>query len=174
MTLLYFHDHFSLHDTGQHPECVARIQSINRMLQESGLANRCECPSWEPADPSQVALTHGLSYIDQVSEFSANGGGMIEADTVVSGKSYEVALSGSGAVIDAANRVVTGSDERALCLIRPPGHHALKMRPMGFCLFNHVAVAANLCAVAVGTETDLARSFTLLRSGKPSSSPASP
>lgn len=143
MTLLYFRDQFADHDTGQHPESVARMHSILEMLAETGLPDSCVCPDWGPAAPSQVSLTHGVSYIDQIREFAQQGGGPIEADTVMSQDSYDVALLGSGAVIDAVDQVVKGNDSNALCLVRPPGHHALKMRPMGFCLFNHVAVAAN-------------------------------
>ena len=56
--------------------------------------------------------------------------------------SYEVACQAAGSAVDAVEQVVAGKYRRALCLIRPPGHHALQQAPMGFCLFNNVAVAA--------------------------------
>jgi acetoin utilization deacetylase AcuC-like enzyme len=79
-----------------------------------------------------------------VKAFAQRGGGQIEVDTVVSPKSYDVALMAAGAVCDAVTRVVRGHQQRALCLVRPPGHHALADNPMGFCLFNNVATGARL------------------------------
>jgi acetoin utilization deacetylase AcuC-like enzyme len=61
---------------------------------------------------------------------------------VVSAASFDVALLAAGAACDAVKRVVAGEDQTALCIARPPGHHALPDRAMGFCLFNSVAVAA--------------------------------
>ena len=57
-------------------------------------------------------------------------------------ESYDVARLAAGAAVDAVRRVVAGEDRNALCLVRPPGHHALVDAPMGFCLFNNIAVAA--------------------------------
>jgi acetoin utilization deacetylase AcuC-like enzyme len=71
-----------------------------------------------------------------------SGGGELDADTIVSPTSYTVALEAVGAVCDAVERVLRGEDTNALCLVRPPGHHALASHAMGFCLFNNVAVAA--------------------------------
>jgi acetoin utilization deacetylase AcuC-like enzyme len=68
----------------------------------------------------------------------------LEADTVLSAASFDVAKLAAGAVCDAIDRVVAGPDRQALCLLRPPGHHALRDQAMGFCLFNHVAVGARL------------------------------
>jgi acetoin utilization deacetylase AcuC-like enzyme len=69
------------------------------------------------------------------------GGGLVDSDTVVARESVDVAKFAAGAVCDAVSRVIAGEDSRALCLIRPPGHHALRETAMGFCLFNNIAVA---------------------------------
>jgi acetoin utilization deacetylase AcuC-like enzyme len=78
----------------------------------------------------------------EVANAAAQGGGRIEADTVISRHSYDVARRAAGAVCDAVERVLRGEDRQALCVVRPPGHHALAAAPMGFCLFNSVAIAA--------------------------------
>ena len=82
----------------------------------------------------------GSSNTEQLRTFAAAGGGWIEQDTVLCPRSYEVALSASGAVCDAVERVLQGEDRTALCLVRPPGHHALPAEPMGFCLLNNIAL----------------------------------
>jgi len=66
--------------------------------------------------------------------------------------SYEVALSAVGAVCDATERLIRGEDTGALCIIRPPGHHALMRRAMGFCIFNNVAVAARSAIDELGLD----------------------
>src|SRR5213078_1770202 len=70
------------------------------------------------------------------------GGGMLDADTVVSPASFQVALAAAGACCAAVDAVLTGPERRALCLVRPPGHHATPQQSMGFCLFNNIALAA--------------------------------
>jgi acetoin utilization deacetylase AcuC-like enzyme len=73
-------------------------------------------------------------------------------DTVVSERSYDVAALAAGAVQDAVRRVVAGADQTALCLVRPPGHHALRQDAMGFCLFNNVALGAHAALAECGLE----------------------
>ena len=87
---------------------------------------------------------HNPEYVLSVRQYADDGGGRIETDTVVSDKSYAVALRAAGAVCDAVKQVVGGEAQNALCLVRPPGHHALPKAAMGFCLFNNIAVAARL------------------------------
>jgi acetoin utilization deacetylase AcuC-like enzyme len=76
-------------------------------------------------------------------QLAEHGGGRLDPDTVVSSDSFTVALAAAGACTAAVEAVLTGADKRALCLVRPPGHHATPSRSMGFCLFNNIALAAH-------------------------------
>jgi acetoin utilization deacetylase AcuC-like enzyme len=97
-----------------------------------------------------MAAVHEPGYPPRVAEFCQRGGGQIEADTVVSPRSYDAAILAAGAVADAVERVVRGEDHTALCLVRPPGHHARPDSAMGFCLFGNVAVAARVATRDLG------------------------
>jgi acetoin utilization deacetylase AcuC-like enzyme len=142
MTLLYTHPLFLEHRTGTHPERPERLIQVERQLARTGLDSRCRRPIWETATASQLAAVHGPDYAASVEDFCLAGGGQIEVDTVCSPKSFDAARLAAGAACDAVKRVIAGEDCRALCLVRPPGHHALRDEAMGFCLFNNVAIAA--------------------------------
>ena len=152
MTLLYDGSVFLRHDTGSHPECAARVAAISNGLCEAKLDVRCSHPKWTPADRDDLGRVHDLGYVDSVRKFAKDSPGYIEADTVVSSASYDVAISAAGAGVDAVRRVVTGDDRQAICLTRPPGHHALKGSAMGFCLFNNVAVAARMATASLNLD----------------------
>jgi acetoin utilization deacetylase AcuC-like enzyme len=89
-----------------------------------------------------MSRVHDRAYIDSVQQMSAEGGGMLDSDTVLSARSYDVARSAAGAACNAVDNILTGQAQRAFCLVRPPGHHATRSRAMGFCLFNNAALAA--------------------------------
>ena len=80
------------------------------------------------------------------------GGGQIGPDTVVSPASYDVACVAAGTACSAVDSVLNDDARAGLCLLRPPGHHALRERAMGFCLFNNVALAASHARSAHGLE----------------------
>jgi acetoin utilization deacetylase AcuC-like enzyme len=142
MTLLYSDPKFQQHLTGSHPEHPRRLVAIDAHLAAKGLANRCRRPQWVAASLERLERLHEPPYVQYVQRYAAAGGGRIEADTVVSPRSFEVATYAAGAVCDAVGRVLTSEDRTALCLVRPPGHHARPHDAMGFCLFNNVALGA--------------------------------
>jgi len=152
MTLLYDDPIFLKHDTGAHPECAERLAHITARLQAEGLDHRCGRVAWEPISRTALTRVHHPAYVDSVDRFTARGGGYLERDTVASRESYGVALSAAGAVADAVRRVVAGDDTQALCLVRPPGHHAIHQSAMGFCLFNNVAIAARTAIAELGLD----------------------
>lgn len=142
MTLLYASPLFLEHKTGPHPEKPLRLATIGRHLEATGLDQRCRRPQWEPASRQELLLVHEADYLDRLEGYALTGGGRIEADTVVSERSFEVAALAAGAALGAVRQVLSGEDQNALCLVRPPGHHALADNPMGFCLLGNVAIAA--------------------------------
>jgi len=161
MTLLYCDPVFLKHETGHHPERPDRIREIPARLEAAGLSQRCTACEPVKVSPQRLSRIHSPDYITEIWSASKMGGGFIEADTVLSPGSYEIALMAAGSCCDAVERVVRGEDTTALCLIRPPGHHALLDRAMGFCLFNNVAVAAKSATHELGLDRVMVVDFDI-------------
>ena len=144
MTLLYYDPIFLEHKTAGHPENPGRLMAVMGQLQLMGLDCQCDQPLWTPISAARLARVHPPAYTEAIRTYCQQGGGLIEHDTLTSRRSYEAALMAAGAVCDAVERVLRGDDSRALCLVRPPGHHAASDQVMGFCLLNNVALGARL------------------------------
>jgi acetoin utilization deacetylase AcuC-like enzyme len=142
MTLLYTDPLFLKHDTGHHPECADRLRAITARLEKSGLLKQCPPGTYRPVSEETVAALHDRPLIARVKAAAQHGGGRLDPDTIVSPDSFTVGLAAVGACVAAVDAVLKGTDHTALCLVRPPGHHATPTRSMGFCLFNNVALAA--------------------------------
>src|SRR5207253_2299917 len=91
-------------------------------------------------------------YIANVRAVVESGGGRLDPDTVTSEGSWNAATAAAGAVLDAADMAFDGRATRSFCGVRPPGHHALRDRSMGFCLFGSVAIGAHYARKKVGAE----------------------
>lgn len=143
MTLLYQNDRFTQHRTGRgHPECPERYLAVLGHAPFQKAAAQCTRPEFAPLTIEQLASVHSAEVAEIVEAACRQGGGRIEADTVVSPESLEVGLLAAGACCSAVQAVMQGKDRNAFCLVRPPGHHARPDLSMGFCLFNSIALAA--------------------------------
>lgn len=141
--LLGCHESFAEHDTGRwHPERAARLDSVLAGVKGAAAAPAVVAFSPRPASRQELERVHQPAYLDRLERFCAGGGGSLDPDTVASSASYEAALRGAGAGLEAAERLEAGEAEAAFLALRPPGHHALSQRAMGFCLLNNVAVTA--------------------------------
>ncbi|HXG13482.1 MAG TPA: histone deacetylase [Gemmataceae bacterium] len=150
MTLLYTDPLFLEHDTGRHPECADRLRAIMARLKKAGQLERCTAGTYQPLTEEAVTQLHSPRQVTAIKQLARHGGGHLDPDTVVSPASFQVALAAAGACVAAVEAVLTGADHTALCLVRPPGHHATPTRSMGFCLFNNVALAAHHARAAHG------------------------
>jgi len=137
-----FHPIYLEHNTPAHPERKERLQTIMRSLESSGTLARLTSIEATPLDLELLSTVHDPNYIKMVEMVAESGGGMLDPDTYVNAHSYEAALMAAGGLINAVEGVLSGQVDNAFALVRPPGHHALRGRGMGFCLFNNVALAA--------------------------------
>jgi acetoin utilization deacetylase AcuC-like enzyme len=161
MPPLYFSDPACLeHDPSAHvpghPDTPERLEAIERMLAPSDWLGweRRDAPA---AQEAELELIHSARQIQQIKQLSLEGGGAIDADTFVGEPSFRAALHAVGGACEMTRALVAGDARLGFCAVRPSGHHAEPDRAMGFCLFNNVAVAAELAIRQLG----LSRVFIL-------------
>jgi acetoin utilization deacetylase AcuC-like enzyme len=143
---------FLEHDTGAHPENASRMTATTALLEESGLLGRVTRVLVRAATRDELSLVHDARYVDGVKRVAEEGGGWVDPDTLIMPRSYEVAAHVVGGTLEALDAILRGDVASAYCLVRPPGHHATPVQAMGFCLFNHVAIAAARALQAPGIE----------------------
>jgi len=132
------------HDTGWgHPEHVGRLRAIPRALRDiPELFHALVHVEGRHAREDELALAHDPRYVERVRAIVNTGGGRLDPDTVASPGSWDAATAAAGCVLDAVDMAMDGRAVRSFCAVRPPGHHALRSRAMGFCMFGSVGVAA--------------------------------
>jgi acetoin utilization deacetylase AcuC-like enzyme len=130
------------HDLRGHPENQQRLRTILRVLEEQRMLPRLVSIPAEAVTMERLTRCHDPRYVEHVRDMARQGGGHLDMDTYVRPASYDAALLAAGGLVEATRAVLDGEVDNAFALVRPPGHHALRARGMGFCLFNNVAVAA--------------------------------
>ena len=152
-TALYSHEACLRHDTAPgHPESPARLRAVLDALDGDAFAALARYAAPE-ATVDQIARVHPRDHVERIlGHMPETGYRRLDADTIVSPGSGEAALRAAGAVCAAVDAVVAGTVENAFCAVRPPGHHAEPEVPMGFCVFNSVAVGAAQARAVHGLE----------------------
>ena len=132
------------HEMGaHHPERPARLTAIEDQLIASGLESHVKKYEAPLATDEQLARVHPPEYVSAIREFAPRSGTVhLDPDTAMNPYSLQAALRAAGAAVLAVDLVLQNKAKSAFCAVRPPGHHACRARPMGFCIFNNVAVAA--------------------------------
>ena len=145
-TAIYTHPDCIRHDMGAwHPESPARLQAIEDQLILARLDGLIERRVGRTADVSDIARNHTEEEIARVRDNVPREVGELyplDGDTLLCAYSYKAALGAAGTALAATDAVLDGELANAFCAIRPPGHHARPTEPMGFCLFNNIAIAA--------------------------------
>lgn len=144
-TLILHHENCLRHDTGlRHVERPERVSAVLNSVREIEGTEVLPAPR---AKLEQLTLVHPADYWEQLLDAEPGDGEdrsivALDADTFMSPGSIDATLRGSGAACFAIEQIEADKARNAFCAVRPPGHHALATVPMGFCLLNHVAVAA--------------------------------
>jgi acetoin utilization deacetylase AcuC-like enzyme len=133
-----------------HPDSPERLLAIERALAERdwlGWERRAPAPARE----SELRLIHSPRHVERIRELSQGGGGAIDPDTFVGEPSYRAALHAVGGACEMTRALMAREAPLGFCAVRPPGHHAEPDHAMGFCLFDNVAIAAELAIRELGT-----------------------
>ncbi len=139
-TGIVYHPDYLRHDTGHHPERKERLLSIISYLKKTGMIENLELTKPRSASLEEIRYIHSKEYIEiarRHSQLEMN----LDFDTVLSKDSFDVAFLAAGGAITAVDSVL-GKLNSSFALVRPPGHHAMPGRGMGFCIFNNIAIAA--------------------------------
>ena len=125
-----------------HPEHPGRLEAIRARLDRQGLIAQCRAVPAREAEDEELLRIHTPGLLALVEETAVHDFLQLDPDTYTAPASARAARLAAGGLVDLCAQVAGGKLDSGLALVRPPGHHAETDRPMGFCLFNNVAVAA--------------------------------
>jgi acetoin utilization deacetylase AcuC-like enzyme len=131
------------HDTAYgHPECPERLETILNILKEPIFSDLQVLES-QAAEDEWIEWAHPSSYIHKIQDLIPDHGCIdVDGEVILSPHSYEAATYAVGALCQATHDVLSGECQRAFCAVRPPGHHAIDTKAMGFCIFSNIFIAA--------------------------------
>jgi acetoin utilization deacetylase AcuC-like enzyme len=135
---------FLMHNQTGHPENAKRLESIIGRLKVNSLFDKVTRLKSRLAEIDEIEFCHTKEYVEYVKEFCEKGGGYFDPDTYSNKDSFMAAATAVGSSIDLTKAVINGELKNGFALLRPPGHHALSNRSMGFCLFGNIAIAAKV------------------------------
>lgn len=142
-TGIIYHPDYLKHDTGfGHPESPYRLSAIMDRLRDTGLLSELTVIEPTPAKEEDVLLIHSETQFETVKNAWSEGDYSLTPDTPISEDSFKVALLAVGGVLTGIDRIMAGEIRNGMAIVRPPGHHATPDQPMGFCLFNNIAIGA--------------------------------
>jgi acetoin utilization deacetylase AcuC-like enzyme len=142
------------HEMGTgHPECPDRLRAVNEHIGASGLMAELHCLQAPLAAADDLKRVHGADYVDQIFGSAPSEGYLrLDPDTAMNPHSLAAARRAAGAGLMAIDEIMAGRCRNAFCAVRPCGHHATPARPMGFCIFNNIGVAAAYALERKGLE----------------------
>jgi len=154
--MLYFRHPSSLeHDprllSPDHPDTPERISAIETAMVQVGWLG-CDVHDAPAASEWELELVHTVSHVEAIRDLCAAGGGQIDSDTFVGEASYRAALHAVGGACEMVRALMRGEARTGFSAVRPSGHHAGQDYAMGFCLFNNVAIAAELAIRELGVD----------------------
>jgi len=146
-TALVYRDFYLRHnDIASQIEIPDRLRVIIARLKETGLMSQMVHIQAPPADLEWITLVHTKEHVERIRQaclwLKDGFTNMETTDVSITGRTFDVAVAAVGGVLAGADSVMEGHVRNAFCAVRPPGHHALADHPMGFCIFNNVAIAA--------------------------------
>ncbi len=141
-TSVTYHPATRLHDQGPgHPERPERLDAVLQALRAPALQEVIRWIEARPADGASLQRVHPPAYLDYLETLDRRGGGALDGDTYLGVRSLEAARASAGVALAAVDAALAAGGGTAFAVTRPPGHHALAARAMGFCFFNNVALA---------------------------------
>ncbi len=130
------------HEDPGHPERPDRLVAVREGLADLGLGGELVTVTPRTATRGELLLVHQGAYLDELGAFCYEGGGEIDEDTYATYDSWSLAQLAAGAGLAVVDELGRRGEGVGFVAVRPPGHHALPDRAMGFCLLNNVAIAA--------------------------------
>ena len=141
------------HDTGNHPENAGRMEAILHFVDnDEELSKKLVRDKPRPASDADITRCHQEDLVEHIRRACERGETYLDVDTRISPESFEVSRMAAGAALVAVDAAMAKDGGRAFSLSRPPGHHATMTMAMGFCLFNHAAIAARYAQAKYGVE----------------------